>query len=54
MNIINFAPSFRTFSVTIFCDIGLPGFAASMGFSAVGLISMLLSLTVIDKVSSIS
>ena len=44
----------RYYSVTIFCDIGLPGFAASVAIGAVGLAAMILSLAVIDRVSNIN
>ncbi len=42
------------FSVSIFCAIGLPGFASTVGLTVVAVLSMLLSLAVIDKVGYIA
>ena len=42
---------FRYFSVVIFCNIGLPGFAVSLGMPIVALVSVMLGLVVIDKVN---
>ena len=43
---------FRYFSVSILCQIGLPGFAASVGLGVATASTMVLSLLVIDKVSN--
>ena len=45
-----FLHDFRYFSVVIFCNIGLPGFAVSLGMPIVAFVSIILSLIVIDKV----
>lgn len=41
----------RGYSVPIFCKIGLPGNVVSLFLSGVSIITVLLSLTVIDKVT---
>ena len=35
----------------VFCNIGLPGFAVSIAVPVVGLLSLLISLVLVDKVS---
>ena len=39
--------------MSILCAIGLPGFAASIAFGVMAILSLLFSLVVIDKVGQI-
>ena len=44
----------RYFSVSIFCKIGLPGFMASISIAVLGIITMVITSIVIDKVRECS